>query len=96
MYLPFFTFIDNMVFGNVYSAFLGNTVRIVLYKMRTQGLEILIITLGTLESEYPYNKNSIFRESANFDYVITLCTKVVKRKVNKLNFDAGLKEISMT
>lgn len=80
-----------MVFGNVYSAFLGNTVRIVLYKMRTQGSEILIITLGTQGSEYPYNKNSIFHESANFDYVITFCTKVVKQKVNILNFDAGLK-----
>lgn len=76
----FFTFIDNMVFGNVYSAFLGNTVRIVLYKMRTQGSEILIITLGTLGSEYPYDKKSIFHESANFDCAITFCTKVLYRR----------------
>lgn len=85
-----------MVFGNVYSAFLGNTVRIVLYKMRTQGSEIVIITLGTLGSEYPYNKNSIFHESANFDYVIILCTKVVKQKVKKLKFDADFKEMPVT
>lgn len=87
-----------MVFGNVYSAFLGNTVRIVLYKMRTQGSKIVIITLGTLGSVYAYNKNSIFHESANFDYVITstFCTKVVKQKVNKLNFDAGFKETPVT
>lgn len=85
-----------MVFGNVYSAFLGNTVRIVLYKMRSQGSKILISTLGTLGSEYPYNKNSILHKSANFDYVITFCTKVVKQKVKKLNFDAGFKEMPVT
>lgn len=64
--------------------------------MRTQGSEILIITLGTLGSEYPYNKNSIFHESANFDHVITFCTKVVKQKVKKFNFDAGFKEMPVT